>query len=128
MINEMAVTNGEAAEDAKELLDDAFDAFTNLPAAAARFADVTKNTGGIAEDWPKLVIEHLTQAKKLLDELCGLSLNDGRLTVSKVAILQRYLPSLARLCYKVSVFATFLCKLKSSYITYTWFILSMAAS
>jgi hypothetical protein len=100
----MAVTNGEAAEEVKELLDDAFDAFTLLPNAASQFANARESNVDAVEDWPKLVIEHLTQAKKLLDEFCSLNSNDGRLSVSKVAILQKYLPSLARLCYKVRSF------------------------
>jgi hypothetical protein len=99
-INELSATNGEAAEELKDLLDEAFDAFSLLPNAASLFSG--KVSDEIPHDWPSLVIGHLKQAKKLLDDFCNLSTDDGRLTVSNVAILQRYLPSLARLCYKVS--------------------------
>ena len=96
----MAATNGEAAEEVKDLLDEAFDAFSLLPNAASQFAEY-KDGDNVVKDWPGKVIEHLKQAKKLLDGFCNLSSDNGRLTSAKVAILQRYLPSLARLCYKV---------------------------
>lgn len=103
MINHRATTDGEAAEEIKGLLDDAFDAFSLLPNAAAQFAEQSeKNSNEAVNNWPSLVIEHLKQAKKLLDDFCNLDSNGSRLTVSRAAILQRYLPSLARLCYKVS--------------------------
>ena len=77
-----------------------------MPNAAAQFADFAGKSGNVesVKDWPGLVIGHLKEAKMLLDEFCSLSSGDGRLNVSKVAMLQRYLPSLelARLCYKVS--------------------------
>lgn len=105
MIREMSSKNGEAADEAKDLLDEAFDAFSLLPNAAFQFGECAVMTeANVAQDWPSLVVKHLKQAKKLLDDFCGLQSDDGRLTVSKIAILQRYLPSLARLCYKVSFF------------------------
>lgn len=99
-VNEMATTNGEAAEEVNGLLDEAFDAFSLLPNAVSQLAEYNDGDNAV-EDWPGKVIEHLKQAKKLLDGFCNLSSDDGRLTSAKIAILQSYLPSLARLCYKV---------------------------
>ena len=76
----MAATNGEAAEEVKDWLDEAFEAFSSMPNAAAQFADFAGKSGNVesVKDWPGLVIGHLKEAKKLLD---------GRLTVSKVVML-----------------------------------------
>lgn len=100
----MSTTNGEAAGEVNDLLDDAFDAFAMLPNAATQLAEYSKNKDKESVEtlnWPNLVIHHLSQAKQLLDDF-SLNSGDARLTVSRVAIMQRYLPSLARLCYKVS--------------------------
>ena len=81
MIKEMAATNVEAAEEVKDLLDEAFEAFSSIPNAAAQFVDFAGKSGNVesVKDWSGLVIGHLKEAKKLLDDFCSLSSGDGRL-------------------------------------------------
>eukprot|EP00804_Cyclotella_cryptica_P000737 CCRYP_001018-RA/>CCRYP_001018-RA protein AED:0.02 eAED:0.02 QI:978/1/1/1/0.71/0.62/8/2038/1234 len=101
LIKQMSRNNREAAEELKDLLDEAFDTFSLLPNAASQFGEnADKSSDDMVGDWPSLLIGHLKRAKSLLDDFCDLSSDDSHMTVSQVAILQRYLPSLARLCYK----------------------------
>jgi hypothetical protein len=119
-IKHVAKTNGEAADEIRDLLDEAFDAFSLLPNAAAQFGLCGKSSSdSIVKDPAGLILGHLKQAEKLLEDFCNF--DDGHLTLSKVAILQRYLPSLARLCYKVRhvVFLSDLFLLKGAIVLLT---------
>ena len=121
--------NGQAAQELKGLLDEAFDAYSMLTNAASLFgymattqcslprddfnsslfsSSVEQN---VVEKWPSLVLAHLKQAENFLKENCNVSFannyiddhDDGRdipQNISKLIALQRYLPSLARLASK----------------------------
>jgi len=107
-IQTLSKTNGEAANELPGLVDEAFDVFFMLPNAASIFGSSSADKiGGIK--WPSLVVSHLKQAETFLSEKCNTiaSCDYGELRCearkkpgSKFVMLQRYLPSLARLCYK----------------------------
>ena len=105
--------NGEAGDQLKGLYDESFEAFTMLPDSASLFgAERDKDDGDTQVvrrndvPWQKLVIKSLERAESFIDNHCNVfktkSSTAGDLSASKLATLQRYLPSLARLCYKVS--------------------------
>lgn len=108
-IQTLSKTNGEAANELPGLVDEAFDVFFMLPNAASIFGSSSADEiGGIK--WPSLVMSHLKQAETFLNENCDTSFDNGELRCeesktpgSKFAILQRYMPLLARLCYKVKI-------------------------
>eukprot|EP01082_Thalassiosira_pseudonana_P006929 g15028.t1 g15028 contig21:392906-399472(-) len=102
-IKNMSHTNGEASREIKGLLDEAFDAFSLLPTSASVYGENAVMTDESVEDWSSLVLSHLKGAEAFLQQHCNVAFEGGEensLSVSKVNTLQRYLPALARLCFK----------------------------
>jgi hypothetical protein len=98
--------SGEAAGGLKDSLDEAFDAIAMLPNAASLFGeshigDGTAEHDGIVAPWQTLVLEGLARAETFVDNHCNLFNTGKSQSASKFATHQRFLPSLARLCYKV---------------------------
>ena len=103
--------NGEAADNVKELFDEAFDAVSMLPNAASLFGEqqqsgndrVPRKKDGKQVPWQSLVLTNLEKAESFVDSHCNVfrSVGGGHHSTSNLATLQRFLPSLARLCYKV---------------------------
>jgi len=103
--------NGEAADHLKGLFDEAFDAISMLPNAASLFGELRdgddmdrsfNQVDGNGVCWQSLVLKCLEQVESFVDGHCNvfkMNVEDTRST-SKLATLQRFLPSLARLCYK----------------------------
>ena len=96
--------NGEAADTVKELFDEAFDAVSMLPNAASLFGEqqqsgedrVPRKKDGKQVPWQSLVLTNLEKAEFFVGSHAG-----GGHHSTKLATLQRFLPHLARLCYKV---------------------------
>jgi hypothetical protein len=106
-------SNGEAANELKDVLDEAFDVFLALPNAAALFeteqADVDRRSkeddasvqaDSVSVDWPTIVLKQLDAATNFIDEHCNAALKEDSKSPLKYAALQRFLPQLARLCLK----------------------------
>lgn len=109
-IKNMSHTNAEASREIKGLLDEAFDAFSLLPTSASVYGENAVMTDESVEDWSSLVLSHLKGAEAFLQQHCNVAFEGGEensLSVSKVNTLQRYLPALARLCFKVRVVCLF---------------------
>ena len=93
--------SGEAAQRLKDSLDEAFDAMTMLANAASLLGepkcvgDGDNEHDGVVVPWQTLVLKDLERVESFVNDHCSHS-------TSKFATLQRFLPSLARLCYKVS--------------------------
>ncbi|KAL3802897.1 hypothetical protein ACHAW5_006192 [Stephanodiscus triporus] len=95
----------EAAEGLKDSLDEAFDAIAMLPNAASLFGeshdgDGTAENDGIVAPWQTLVLKGLARAESFVDNHCNVFNTGKSQSASKFATYQRFLPSLARLCYK----------------------------
>ena len=110
VIKNLSKSNGEAANELEGLMDEAFDTFFMLPNAASLFGEhlsESADTKDRVENWANLVVSHLKQAESFLKDHCNMEplsdIENGEQnqSISKFATLQRYLPSLARLCYKV---------------------------
>ena len=95
--------NGEAADQLKDLFDEAFDAMSMLPNAASMFGEPRDGSTATQNNvpWQKLVLKCLAQVESFVDSHCNM---EESLSASKLATLQRFLPSLARLCYKVDLY------------------------
>jgi len=99
--------SGEASEGLREILDEAFDAIAMLPNAASLLGGLCVDDGtavehdGIVAPWQTLVLNGLGRVESFVDCRCILSKTGKSQPASKFATLQRFLPSLARLCYKV---------------------------
>jgi len=101
--------NGEAADQLAGLFDESFDAISMLPNAASLFGElsdddgITNSSTQTDASWQSLVLKCLKQAESFVDIHCNVFRTisvDESLSTSKLATLQRFLPSLARLCYK----------------------------
>lgn len=94
--------SGEAAQRLKDSLDEAFDAMTMLANAASLLGepksidDVDNEHDGVVVPWQTLVLKYLERVESFVNNHCSHS-------ASRFATLQRFLPSLARLCYRVSI-------------------------
>ncbi|KAL7544103.1 hypothetical protein ACHAXR_013581 [Thalassiosira sp. AJA248-18] len=108
----MAVNgNGGATDELKELLDEAFDAISLLSNAASLFGEVCGSDDSSSAQvdrnqvpWQSLVLENLERVEAFVDGHCNVFKMDPvkeTQSASKLATLQRFLPSLARLCYKL---------------------------
>ncbi len=116
--------SGEAAEGMREILDEAFDAISTMPNAASLLGGlrVDDGTGAressyasglpesnigrvqeqeIVEPWETLVLKGLGRVESFVNGHCDVSNSGKSQPASKFATLQRFLPSLARLCYRV---------------------------
>jgi hypothetical protein len=99
--------SGEASDGLREIFDEAFDAIAMLPNAASLLGGMCADDGtasehdGIVAPWQTLVLNGLGRAESFVDGRCNVSTTGKNQPASKFATLQRYLPSLARLCYKV---------------------------
>lgn len=112
VLSGMAQNNGEAANELKDVLDEAFDVYSSLPNAAALFegeqADSMSSKGEDSStqadaaivDWPTIVLKHLDAATNFIDEHCNAALSEESKSALKYAALQRFLPQLAKLCLK----------------------------
>eukprot|EP00986_Skeletonema_menzelii_P015530 scaffold11957_cov146-Skeletonema_menzelii.AAC.2 len=113
VLSRMTQSNGEAANELKDvLLDEAFDVYSALPNAAALFEeephvdmamkddDASTQAHSSGVNWPTIVLQHLEAAKSFIDEHCNDALNNESKSPLKYAALQRFLPQLARLCFK----------------------------
>ena len=92
--------SGEATQWLKDSLDEAFDSVTMRANAASLLGEPNNIVEGVDHDevvapWQTLVIRDLGRVESFVNDHCSQS-------ASKFATLQRFLPSLARLCYKVS--------------------------
>ncbi|KAL9185785.1 hypothetical protein ACHAXT_003562 [Thalassiosira profunda] len=93
--------SGSAKDKLKSNFDEAFDAVAMLPNAASLFGEAEGAGAPDGISWQKLVIECLEKAESFVDTHCNVfKAGEESWSTSKLAALQRFLPSLARLCYK----------------------------
>ena len=122
--------NREAADQLKGLIDNTFDAISMLSNAASLFGEVCDGNGANSPstqgdktrvEWQSLVLKCLAQVDTFIVNNVG-----GSQSTPKVVTLQRFLPSLAILCYKVSLLLLFLFAHVPPQITYLRYALSVA--
>ena len=102
--------NEEAAKEVQKLYDEAFDAIALLPNAASLFGQLDSNRVPRKGDdvkhvpWQRLVLKNLERVESFVDSHCnvfkGTEDDSIKQSASKLSTLQRFLPSLARLCCK----------------------------
>jgi len=97
--------NGEAADQLRDIIEEAFHAISMLSNSASLFGQSDegggdriprkKDAGKNVAPWQSLVLKNLERAESFVDAHCNVSTS-----TSKLATLSHYLPSLARLCLK----------------------------
>jgi len=97
--------NGEAADQLKDIIEEAFHAISMLSNSASLFGQLEggggdriprkKDAGKNVAPWQSLVIRNLELAESFVDAHCNVSTS-----TSKLATLSHYLPSLSRLSLK----------------------------
>lgn len=109
MAEEGGGDGGEAAAELPGLLDEGFDVVSTL-ADAASLVGECEGEGKCGDgkgdgDWRGIVLECLKRAEAFVDRHCDVfqaGVVDDVRSASRLAALQRFLPSLARTCYRVS--------------------------
>lgn len=98
--------DGEAANELKDVLDEAFDVYSALPDSASLFeakqkdGDASTQADIVNVDWPTILLKHLALAENFIHKHYDAALKDECKSARMYTALQRFIPQLARLCLK----------------------------